>query len=119
MFNRSSQFSIKGKNAFNHVHGDQTIVNLKTQKVKRTEYDEFEYIKRGHVIRIEDLGSINPTDWDWNWRNGEWAGRHKAKKTFCTVEIVGRPSKYTAMIYEGEDAQTLWKEDFRQFSRTQ
>ncbi|ESK81324.1 hypothetical protein Moror_12109 [Moniliophthora roreri MCA 2997] len=115
MFNRSSQFSIKGKNSFNHVHGDQTIIKLKTREVKRTEYDEFEYIKRGHVISVEDLGTV---DWNWIWQNGEIVGRHKAQKMICTVKLVDRQSKYTAMIYEGEDARRLWEEDFRRFSRT-
>uniref|UniRef100_A0A0W0F003 Uncharacterized protein n=1 Tax=Moniliophthora roreri TaxID=221103 RepID=A0A0W0F003_MONRR len=116
MFNRSSRFSIKGKNSFNHVHGDQTIINLKTREVKpNRQPQKFECIKRGHVISIEDLGII---DWNWIWQNGKIVGRHKAQKMICTVELVDRQSKYTAMIYEGEDARTLWEEDFRRLSRT-
>ncbi|ESK81712.1 hypothetical protein Moror_15827 [Moniliophthora roreri MCA 2997] len=117
MFNRSSQFSVKGENTFNHVHGDQTIINLNTQEVKRTEYDEFEYVKRGHVISIQELGFINTADWNWNWQGRHLVGRHKARKTIWTVELVDRKSKYTTMIYEGEDAESVWEADFRRFSR--
>ncbi|ESK90579.1 hypothetical protein Moror_4248 [Moniliophthora roreri MCA 2997] len=99
------------------INAETVNFNAGQAVVKRTEYDEFEYIKRGHFTSVEDLGSIDLVDWDWKWRNGELIGRHKARKTICTVEIIDRKSKFTAMFYEGKDAHRFWEDDFRQFSR--
>ncbi|ESK82880.1 hypothetical protein Moror_1387 [Moniliophthora roreri MCA 2997] len=129
MFNRSSRFSVKGKNSFNQVHGHQVnstikagIVNLNAGQAvaKRTERDEFQYVRRGHMVKVKELHSEELSKWDWKWQNGELVGRHKssAQKKIYTVEIVGRQSKFTAIVYEGKDAQDLWEKDFRRFSRT-
>ncbi|ESK85713.1 hypothetical protein Moror_10992 [Moniliophthora roreri MCA 2997] len=129
MFNCSSRFSIEGKNSFNQAHGHQvnstikaSIVNLNAGQavMKRTEYDQFREVIRGDMIKVKELGSRELSEWDWEWQNGELVRRYKssAQKTIYTVEIVDRQSKFTAMIYEGKDAQDFWEKDFRQFSRT-
>ncbi|KAI3604765.1 hypothetical protein WG66_008136 [Moniliophthora roreri] len=128
-FKNSSGFSFKGKNSFNQVHGHQVnntikagVVNLNAGQavMKRTEYDQFREVIRGDMIKVKELGSRELSEWDWEWQNGELVGLHKssAQKTIYTVKIVDRQSKFTAMIYEGEDAQDLWEKDFGQFSRT-
>ncbi|KAI3602781.1 hypothetical protein WG66_008062 [Moniliophthora roreri] len=125
-FKNSSHTVITGESTLNHVHGHQVngtinaeIVNFNAGQavVKRTEYDEFEYIKRGHFTSVVDLGSIDLGGWDWKWRHGELIGRHKTQKTICTIEIIDRKSKFTAMFYEGKDAHRFWEDDFRQFSQ--
>ncbi|ESK85398.1 hypothetical protein Moror_5917 [Moniliophthora roreri MCA 2997] len=129
MFNHSSQFSIKGKSNFTHVQGDQvnSTINVGTFNfnasqvvMKRTEYGQFREVIRGDMIKVKELGSMDLSEWDWEWQNGELVRRYKssAQKTIYTVEIVDRQSKFTAMIYEGEDAQDFWEKDFRLFSRT-
>uniref|UniRef100_A0A0W0FMV4 Uncharacterized protein n=1 Tax=Moniliophthora roreri TaxID=221103 RepID=A0A0W0FMV4_MONRR len=120
----ASRFSIKGQNTLNHVHGDQTIINLNSQldRVERTEYDEFEYIKRGDIICVKKIMVPEDVrDWHWKWQNGSGVfGRHKTERTICTVELAGRQSsgKYTAIMYEGKDAHELWEEDFQRVSGT-
>ncbi|KAI3602801.1 hypothetical protein WG66_008060 [Moniliophthora roreri] len=125
-FTNSLHTLITGKNALNHVHGHQVngtinagTVNFNAGQAvaKRTEYDEFEYIKRGHFTSVEDLGSIDLVNWDWKWRNGGPIVRRKARKTICTVEIIDRKSKFTAMFYEGKDAYRFWKNDLQRLSR--
>ncbi|KAI3619315.1 hypothetical protein WG66_012803 [Moniliophthora roreri] len=146
MFNQSSGFSFTGDSTFNNVYGHQmnsTIhagtVNFSTGPAvgKRTERDEvritvvpmviwctnqgalqFQYMRRGDMITTKEIHSEELSEWDWELQNGELIGRYKSstRKT-CTIEIVGRQSKYTAMIYEGEDAQKLWEKDFQFFSR--
>ncbi|ESK87081.1 hypothetical protein Moror_11928 [Moniliophthora roreri MCA 2997] len=127
MFNHSSKFSIKGKNTFTHVRGNQVNGNVYTSTVnfntgpaaaKRTERDEFHYVKRGDMIATKEIHSKELSEWDWELQNGELVGRYKSStRKICTIEIVDQQSKYTAMIYEGKDAQKLWEEDFRRFSR--
>uniref|UniRef100_A0A0W0FFR5 Uncharacterized protein n=1 Tax=Moniliophthora roreri TaxID=221103 RepID=A0A0W0FFR5_MONRR len=128
-FKNSSGFSFKGKNSFNEVHGHQVnstiragIVNLNAGQAvaKRTEHDEFQYVRRGHMVKVKVLHSEELSKWDWKWQNGELVGRYKssAQRTIYTVEIIDRQSKFTAMIYEGKDAQDFWEKDFRLFSRT-
>uniref|UniRef100_A0A0W0FXJ4 Uncharacterized protein n=1 Tax=Moniliophthora roreri TaxID=221103 RepID=A0A0W0FXJ4_MONRR len=126
-FVNSSHTVITGENTLNHVQGNQVngtinagTVNFNTGRavMKRTERDEFQYVRRGDMIKVKELGSVDLSEWDWEWQNGELVGRYKssAQKRIYTVEIVDRQSKFTAMIYEGEDAQDLWEKDFRQFS---
>ncbi|ESK83773.1 hypothetical protein Moror_11093 [Moniliophthora roreri MCA 2997] len=127
MFNHSSQFSIKGKNTFTHVRGNQVNGNVYTGTVnintgpavaKRTEHDEFQYVRRGDMIATKEIHSDELSEWDWELQNGELVGRSKlSTRRICTIEIVGRESKYTAMIYEGEDAQDFLEKDFQLFSR--
>ncbi|KAI3620920.1 hypothetical protein WG66_006301 [Moniliophthora roreri] len=128
-FVNSSHTIITGENTLNHVQGNQVnstintgTVNFNTSQAvaKRTEHDEFQYVRRGDMVKVKELGSTELSEWDWKWQNRDLNGQCKlsAQKTIYTVEIVDRQSKFTAMIYEGEDAQDLWEKDFRQFSRT-
>ncbi|EEB90916.1 hypothetical protein MPER_10815 [Moniliophthora perniciosa FA553] len=107
----NSSSHIQGRNTLNHVHGNQVngtinagIVNFTAgqEATRRTGYDEFQYVKRGDMIIIEEIYSMPLSRWDWKWRNGQLVGRHKAK--------------FTAMMYEGDDVQNTWEADFRQFS---
>uniref|UniRef100_A0A0W0FTN8 Uncharacterized protein n=1 Tax=Moniliophthora roreri TaxID=221103 RepID=A0A0W0FTN8_MONRR len=127
MFNRSSQFSIKGKNTFTNVRGNQVNGNVYTSTVnfntgpaaaKRTERDEFQYVRRGDMIATKEIHSKELSEWDWELQNGEFVGRYKSStRKICTIEIIDRQSKYTAMIYEGKDAQDFLEKDFQLFSR--
>ncbi|ESK86046.1 hypothetical protein Moror_9382 [Moniliophthora roreri MCA 2997] len=126
MFNRSSGFSFSGNNTFTNVHGHQFngpvtagVINYHGQAVaKRTEYDQFREVIRGDMITLKELGSEDLSNWHWNDRNGKKLGRLKAQAKVCTVEVYpDRQSKFTAIVYEGEDARKLWREDFRHFSR--
>ncbi|ESK86053.1 hypothetical protein Moror_9389 [Moniliophthora roreri MCA 2997] len=125
-FSHSSSFSFRDDNTFNHIHGHQVngpvtagIVNFNNQvMVERTEYDEFEYVKRGHIVSMKEIYS-ELSQWDWKWQNGGLTAQHKARKTIYTVELYpDRQSKYTAVLYEGKDAHKAWKKDFKQFSCT-
>ncbi|ESK91644.1 hypothetical protein Moror_10690 [Moniliophthora roreri MCA 2997] len=126
----NSQFSVRGKPTFNNVHGDQVnnhttitaaVVHMRgddTTVAKYTVSDEFEYVKRGHVIGMKELGSIDLSECDWHQKNGKCVGklRKSARKTISTVEIhPDRQSKFTAITYEGKDAQEAWEKDFKQF----
>uniref|UniRef100_A0A0W0FR36 Uncharacterized protein n=1 Tax=Moniliophthora roreri TaxID=221103 RepID=A0A0W0FR36_MONRR len=120
--------SIKGKNTFNRVRGNQVnrtinarTVNFNTgqTEVKHTKYDQFREVILGDVFLEKELHS---SDEDWKWRRGRrgrwYATRRKAQRTIYTVEIVDRKTKFTAITYEGKDARHVWEEDFEQFSRT-
>ncbi|ESK82519.1 hypothetical protein Moror_14386 [Moniliophthora roreri MCA 2997] len=133
-FNNSSGFSFSGENyTLNHVQGNQVhhtnqtisggvihVHNQNTAQVtERTRYDEFDVVKTGHVIGMKDLGSVDLSEWDWHWQNGKifQQRRKSARKTIATVGIhPDRQSKFTAITYEGEDAQEAWEDDFKQFS---
>ncbi|EEB89457.1 hypothetical protein MPER_12440, partial [Moniliophthora perniciosa FA553] len=127
-FTDCSRVSIKGKNTFNHVRGHQVngTINARTVTfntgqavVKRTEHNEFDYVKRGHVISVKNLGSVE-LNWLWD-KSKSWKSPKpiKAQKRICTAEIhPDRQSKYTVIMYEGKDAERIWKQDFQQFSRT-
>ncbi|ESK83960.1 hypothetical protein Moror_7506, partial [Moniliophthora roreri MCA 2997] len=85
---------------------------------KRTEHDEFQYVRRGDMIATREIHSDELSEWDWELQNGELVGRYKSStRKICTIDIVDRQSKYTAMIYEGKDAQDFLEKDFQLFSR--
>ncbi|EEB92647.1 hypothetical protein MPER_08812, partial [Moniliophthora perniciosa FA553] len=115
-FVNSTHTVITGESILNHVEGNQfngQVINFNGQAVaKRTKYDEFDYVKSGHIIALKTLH----TDWDWDWKLRKLI---KGRKTISTIELHSdQKSRYTAMMYEGEDAERLWEEDFRQFSCT-
>ncbi|EEB98270.1 hypothetical protein MPER_02251 [Moniliophthora perniciosa FA553] len=96
-----------------HVHGPAV------QALEHTISDEFEYVKLGHIIGVEDLGSVDLSEWDWDWKNGVLARqrRKSARKTVSSVNIhPDRQSKFTVFTYEGDDANQTWNRDFQQFS---
>uniref|UniRef100_A0A0W0EV26 Uncharacterized protein n=1 Tax=Moniliophthora roreri TaxID=221103 RepID=A0A0W0EV26_MONRR len=134
IFNNSSGFSFSGENyTLNHVQGNQVhhtnqtisggVIHVHnqntTQVTEHTRYDEFDIVKTGHVIRLKDLHSKDLSEWDWHWQNGKMVRqrRKSARKTISTVGIhPDRQPKFTAITYEGEDAQEAWENDFKQFS---
>ncbi|ESK90598.1 hypothetical protein Moror_4234 [Moniliophthora roreri MCA 2997] len=124
MFPNASQLVIEGENSFNNIRGDQVnqtfTLNLANGvPVKCTEYDEFVYVKRGNLITLEELSSVDMREWE-DGEDGE-SPRHEisARKRVYKVKLHGVQSEFTAVIYEGEDASTFWKRDFQCFSRTQ
>ncbi|ESK93226.1 hypothetical protein Moror_14611 [Moniliophthora roreri MCA 2997] len=122
-FTGCSRVSIKGKNTFNHVEGNQingtvhgnVIFNAGQEVVRRTKYDQFHEVILGDVILEKELHS---SDFDWKLKHWKVLARHKTQRTIYTVEIVDRTTKFTAMTYEGEDAKRVWEEDFERFSCT-
>ncbi|ESK85867.1 hypothetical protein Moror_2339 [Moniliophthora roreri MCA 2997] len=130
-FNNSSGFCFNGKPTFNNVHGNQVnshttitaaVIHMlgdDTTVTKCTISDEFETVKRGHVIGMKDLGSVNLSEWDCHWQNRRMVRQRckSARKTISTVGVhPNQQSKFTAITYEGEDAQEAWEDDFKQFS---
>ncbi|ESK82433.1 hypothetical protein Moror_8582 [Moniliophthora roreri MCA 2997] len=123
----NSQFSVTG--TFNNANGDQvnynhtTITHIHGDDEKVTEctiFSQFENVKRGYVIGMKELGSVDLSEWDWHWQNGElvWRRPKSARKTISTIQVhPDQQSKFTAIAYEGEDAQEAWEKDFKQFSR--
>ncbi|ESK87834.1 hypothetical protein Moror_15327 [Moniliophthora roreri MCA 2997] len=124
----SSQIHITGENTFNHVQGNQVngTINAGTvnfiadqEVVNRTVNDEFQYVRRGDMIIVKELSSEEITDSEWRWSYGKVTGKHKARRMTCTVEVYpDRQSKFTAVMYEGEDAECVWEKEFEKFSRT-
>ncbi|ESK85387.1 hypothetical protein Moror_5927 [Moniliophthora roreri MCA 2997] len=128
-FVNSSHTIITGENTLNHFQGnevnstinaDTVYFNTSQAVTKRTECDQFREVIRGDMIKVKELHSEEFSEWDWEWRNGELVGRCKssAQRTIYTVKIVDRQSKFTAMVYEGKDAQDFWEKDFQLFSHT-
>ncbi|ESK86877.1 hypothetical protein Moror_3428 [Moniliophthora roreri MCA 2997] len=79
----------------------------------------FRKVIRGDMITVKELSSEEIADWEWRWKYGKVAGKHKAWRTTCTVEVYpDRQSKFTAVMYEGEDAECIWEKEFEKFSRT-
>ncbi|KAK7020750.1 hypothetical protein VNI00_017605 [Paramarasmius palmivorus] len=123
----SSKVSIRGKPTLNNVRGNQInhtktiIANVVSEVTERDEYDEFEYVKRGHIVTIKDVHSEELRDWervpqgDGFWVSGRLL--RKTKRRICTVELHSDQSKFTAFIYEDNDARSFWEDDFRKFSR--
>uniref|UniRef100_A0A0W0FYC1 Uncharacterized protein n=1 Tax=Moniliophthora roreri TaxID=221103 RepID=A0A0W0FYC1_MONRR len=127
-FNNSSQILITGENTINHVQGNQVngtinadTVNFNTgqEVVNRTVNDEFRYVRRGDMITLKEIHSEEIADWEWERKYGKVTGKHKAWRTTCTVEIYpNRQTKFTAVMYEGEDAECVWEKEFEKFTRT-
>ncbi|KAK7022952.1 hypothetical protein VNI00_016842 [Paramarasmius palmivorus] len=125
----SSKVSIRGRATLNSVRGNQinhTKTIIISRATKRDEYDEFEYVKRGDIVTVKDIHSEELKEWEWESRgDGHWvAGRtlRKTKRRICAIELHSdRPSsqtqKFTAFIYEDDDAHSFWEDDFREFSR--
>ncbi|EEB90400.1 hypothetical protein MPER_11401 [Moniliophthora perniciosa FA553] len=122
--NNSSQVIIKGKATLNNVQGNQInqtfnaeVIHMNGQNmVERTEYDEFEYIKRGHVIALKKVYSEDVVEWEW--RIGGPVRRDiDARKNVYIVKLHGMEGQtFTAITFEGADACTIWRKDFAHFS---
>ncbi|KAK7022738.1 hypothetical protein VNI00_017014 [Paramarasmius palmivorus] len=87
------------------------------QLVKRTMYDEFEYIKLGKIIPLETLSTEDLSQLELSYRSGRMVGRLKTRVITCTVTIgKDKDLKLIAMMYEGEDAHKAWERDFQRVS---
>ncbi|KAK7032360.1 hypothetical protein VNI00_013108 [Paramarasmius palmivorus] len=128
----SSKVLIRGKPTLNNVRGNQInhtktiITNVVSGAKERDEYEEFEYVKRGHIVTIKDVHSQELEDRELvSQGNGtRVSGRllRKTKRRICTVELhsdrlSSQTRKFTAFIYEDDDARSFWEDDFREFSR--
>ncbi|ESK87962.1 hypothetical protein Moror_10876 [Moniliophthora roreri MCA 2997] len=119
-FTNSSHTAIAGENTFNHVQGNQVNVNFNTIQamVKRTKYDQFREVIHGDMIILKEIHSKEIADWEWEYKYGKMTGKHEARRTTCIVEVYpDRQSKFTAVMYEGEDAQCVWEKEFEKFTR--
>ncbi|KAK7026070.1 hypothetical protein VNI00_015716 [Paramarasmius palmivorus] len=128
----SSEVFVRG-HAINNVEGNQVnhsqaitaeVVHINSQReIERTEYDEFEEVKRGQIYTLKQLHTEEIRrwwEWEWELEDGELVRKRNrsTQRTICTVQV--RPdqqTKYTAVIYEGNDADFFWKRDFERFSR--
>ncbi|KAK7056653.1 hypothetical protein VNI00_002370 [Paramarasmius palmivorus] len=129
---KDSQVVIRGTNKLINVGRDQynnsnnqtifvEVTNFMNETAaKRTEYDEFTTVKRGDIKVVKDTHSGELNKWEWNWETGQMVvGRSlKCRQTVCTVEIYpNRQDKFTAVFYEGDDAQAVWECGFERYSR--
>ncbi|KAK7040232.1 hypothetical protein VNI00_010038 [Paramarasmius palmivorus] len=127
----SSHVVVRG-HAVNNVEGNQVntsqtitaeVVHINGHREKeRTEYDEFEEVKRGHIVTLERLHTedLSNRELEWELKDGELVHKpaRSTKRSICTVQV--RPdqqTKYTAVVYDGEDSHVWWKDDFERFSR--
>ncbi|KAK7022923.1 hypothetical protein VNI00_016862 [Paramarasmius palmivorus] len=109
----------RGRVVGHHVQIETMTVGCShsQQSVKRTMYDEFEYIKLGQIIPLETLSTEDLSQLELSYRSGRMVGRLKTRVTTCTVTIGhDKDSKLVAMMYEGEDAQKAWEHDFQYIS---
>ncbi|ESK82963.1 hypothetical protein Moror_11804 [Moniliophthora roreri MCA 2997] len=85
-----------------------------------TKYDEFQKVTLGSMFMMKSLGFRKLPKWDWEQQNGELVGQQRSsvQRTIYTTKIAGQQSKFTAIIYYGNDAQDSWEKDFQQFSHT-
>ncbi|ESK87949.1 hypothetical protein Moror_10863 [Moniliophthora roreri MCA 2997] len=120
-FTNSSHTAFTGENTFNHVQGNQVNINLNASQavVKRAKYDQFRQVIHGDMIVLKEIHSKEISDWEWEWKYGKVTGKHKARRTTCTVQVYpDRQSKFTVVMYEGEDAECIWEKEFEKFSRS-
>ncbi|KAK7032346.1 hypothetical protein VNI00_013094 [Paramarasmius palmivorus] len=128
----SSKVSIRGKARLNNVRGNQInhsktiITNVVGRATEQDEYDEFEYVKRGRIVTIKEIHSRELEEREWEPRGeGHWvAGRilRKTKRRICAIELQpdrlsSQTHKFTAFIYEDDDAHSFWEDVFQEFSR--
>ncbi|ESK87967.1 hypothetical protein Moror_10881 [Moniliophthora roreri MCA 2997] len=125
-FINSSRTVITGENTFNYVQGNQVngtinagTVNFITGQavVKRTKYDQFREVICGDAIMLKEIHSEEITDREWQRKYRRVVEKHKARKTICTVEVYpDQQSKFTALMYKGEDAEWFWEKQFEKIS---
>ncbi|KAI3608225.1 hypothetical protein WG66_006503 [Moniliophthora roreri] len=116
-FVNSSHTVITGENTLNHVQGNQVNSTINADTVyfnagqavaKRTERDEFQYVRRGHMVKVKELHSGELSKCDWKWQNGELVGRYKssAQRTIYTVEIAKMHKIYERRILDSSRVPT-------------
>jgi hypothetical protein len=84
-------------------------------------------VKRGHDVTIKEIHSEELEEWEWEQRGEGYrvAERllRKTKRRICAIELhsdrlSSQTHKFTAFIYEDDDARSFWEDDFREFSRS-
>ncbi|ESK91192.1 hypothetical protein Moror_2912 [Moniliophthora roreri MCA 2997] len=96
-----------------HIHGSSAM-----SSVERTEYDEFEYVKWGHIYKLKEIAMVEG-ELDYESQDCR-AEELDVTKTVYTAQIHGmRESTFTALTYRGKDAELVWKRDFLRFARTE
>ncbi|KAF5348750.1 hypothetical protein D9757_014132 [Collybiopsis confluens] len=120
-FSHSSRVTIQDQATINTIGRDQIITNniyysfeqAHDTKEDDGDEDEYDYIKRGHIRAIRELGR---DIWSEHRGNGEWvvtASRH-----YHTALIHGTKTKWTMFTYHGPGAHTKWKQDFLQYAHS-
>ncbi|ESK87838.1 hypothetical protein Moror_15331 [Moniliophthora roreri MCA 2997] len=120
-FTDSSQIRITGENTISHVQGNQVNINLNAGQavIKRTKYGQFRQVIHGDMIMLREIHSEEISDWEWEWEYGKVTGMHETQRRTCIVQVYpDRQSKFTAVMYEGEDAEWFWEKEFEKFART-
>ncbi|KAJ8094943.1 hypothetical protein PM082_010159 [Marasmius tenuissimus] len=111
------KFSHVERDQYNY-HGPTTIIQKRNKE--RTEFDEFEYVKRGAICRLRDVWSyMYPRRWDNGDRKSGEEGQYRADRTLCAARVRRERDKmFTVMQYSGPEARKAFEADFWTFSRT-
>ncbi|KAF5350368.1 hypothetical protein D9757_013627 [Collybiopsis confluens] len=120
-FSHSSRVTIQDEATINTIGRDQIITNNIYYSFRQAhdtreedgDEDEYDYIKRGHIRAIKELGR---DIWSEHRGNGEWvvtASRH-----YHTALIHGTKTKWTMFTYHGPGAHVKWKQDFLQYAHS-
>ncbi|KAK7034689.1 hypothetical protein VNI00_012096 [Paramarasmius palmivorus] len=85
-------------------------MNAVREMAERTEYDEFQQVRRGDIIALENLYCEDLSQYEWQWREGRILGRLKACVTTQIVQLFPYGgTKFIVVKYEGADAEKAWK----------
>ncbi|KAK1224211.1 hypothetical protein PQX77_012892 [Marasmius sp. AFHP31] len=122
-FPNARDFTVTGGN-FSHVEGDQhnymgPITIVQNHIKKRTEFDEFYYVKRGAICRLKNIYIDQyPRRWDDGDRKYWEEGQYRADRTICAARVLEQPGMvFTVAQYSGPEARKAFEDDFRMFSR--
>uniref|UniRef100_A0A0W0EVX6 Uncharacterized protein n=1 Tax=Moniliophthora roreri TaxID=221103 RepID=A0A0W0EVX6_MONRR len=124
-FTNTSHIVITGENTFNHVQGNQVngttnagTVNFNASQ-ERTKYNQFREVIHGDMIMLKEIHTKEITNREWGHKYGKVTGKHRVRRTMYIVKVYpDRQSKFTAIMYEGEDADCIWEKEFEKFSHT-
>ncbi|KAJ8089540.1 hypothetical protein PM082_014796 [Marasmius tenuissimus] len=107
---------------FNSVLGDQHIHHhpvTRRERKKRTIFDDYENVKRGHICRLRDICQVlGRCDVHYRWGE-ECQCPREVVKTVCTAKLIGVGGEFTAVSYSGRNARRAFREEFRQLSGQQ
>uniref|UniRef100_A0A0W0FII7 Uncharacterized protein n=1 Tax=Moniliophthora roreri TaxID=221103 RepID=A0A0W0FII7_MONRR len=131
MFNEAQNISISG-NATNIVYRDQynrasTIINrivrverpgraiVKKGKKRHdidSAYNQYREIIRGDIHKLEQLRSVD----DWGWEDGD-SVQKLCRRTVHRAQVYGDDRVFTAISFNGRDAEEIWKKEFMKWSQ--
>ncbi|KAF9256448.1 hypothetical protein L218DRAFT_1081348 [Marasmius fiardii PR-910] len=116
----SSGFSVEGS-AYNYVQGDQIINTTQIVQQEKREYehiyDEFDYIKLGHIRRLWDI------DLELESENTKSVRKlldlpQPADMKICIAELPREKNqRFMVVSYTGPEAEKAWEGDFLEYSR--